>query len=636
MIFSVLVFPLISFLWCSLIGREKSGFANAVFASGCMLFSAFFAGVMLQNVLLGRVEPVYYGLTWLSIGDVLCRWSFVSTPFVSWTNVIITTVSAMVHVYSISYMKKDARHSIFMGYLSFFTFMMLVLVSSDNLLQMFLGWEGVGLASYLLIGFWYERKAPRNAAQKAFIMNRIGDFGFVIALVLIHWQFGTLSLYELTHIYQDPDFYKTIKLGSFVLDSTSVIVLGLILAASGKSAQMFLHTWLPDAMEGPTPVSSLLHSATMVTAGVFLLLRFDFLLKVVPWVQEVVPILGAVTAIYAGLVATTVNDIKRIIAYSTCSQLGLMVMLIGVGGEMAAYFHLFMHAYFKSLLFLVAGAVIHGLSGEQDIRNMGGLWRHMPLNLIFMFIGVWALIGLDPFSGSFSKKLMLKAVDRYDLAHGTDYTGVFIFASMLTALYATRLIIRVFFGPTIARDEVVERISGPSLSMILPMVVLASCSIMFGGLIYNEMVVDSMKIFPNASSSYDNVPEAYYWAKSLPMLTVGIVTILMNLGNTARDLVRLIFKPLRDFLIEDANLNNLYSRYIISPYKALGQFLYLAVDEGLIHRNIWENTNYVAHTVGQLMRKVHNGYLLRYIGYLLLMILAVSLLALMRALGYER
>ncbi|USO01459.1 MAG: NADH-quinone oxidoreductase subunit L [Alphaproteobacteria bacterium] len=626
MIFSVLIFPLLSFLWCAFLGRRYTPSVNAWGAVGGMVLSAFFAGVMLENILGGRVSDVYEGAVWLSVSGTACRWSFAATPLVGAMTVLVTFVSTCVHIYAAVYMRKDVRLSLFMGYLSFFTVMMVLLVTSGNLLNMFVGWEGVGLASYLLIGFWYERPRAANAAQKAFIMNRIGDMGFVIAMVLIFATFQTLDFKEISGILvapvPEPSFLKAHECYIGGVSIFDAIVLGLILAASGKSAQFFLHTWLPDAMEGPTPVSALLHSATMVTAGVYLLLRMENILLQSSLSGVFLPALGIITAFYGGCVAITAHDIKRIIAYSTCSQLGLMLMLIGLGSPVASFYHLLTHAFFKSLLFLVAGSVIQSLSGEQDIRNMGGLWKCIPLSFTLMLVGVLALIGIPPLSGAFSKMLMLNAVAHYDYMHQTYYSYAFIGASGITAVYGVRLIVRVFFGSLRVKDAVAQRIKEPSKAMCIPMIVLAGLAIGLGGFLYPGMLNDHMRLFARPPVFVENfdATSLCFWGKIAP-LVAGVGTALFFLmGSFFQGLLYVLVKPVHTYFSRDGYVGELHG-YVVRGYRSLGRTFYHLYDEGMTHRRFLDRIICYVTQLSLFVRRIHNGDVRRYIFVLLLVLL---------------
>ena len=397
-------------------------------------------------------------LTWIHSGAMEADWTLRIDTLTVIMLVVVTTVSTLVHVYSIGYMAHDAHRPRFMAYLSLFTFAMLMLVTSNNLLQMFFGWEGVGLASYLLIGFWYQRPSANAAAIKAFVVNRVGDFGFALGI------FGVFVLFQ--SIDFDTIFAnaEAVARGSESLQifggtygggaAVTVICLLLFMGAMGKSAQVPLHTWLPDAMEGPTPVSALIHAATMVTAGVFMVARLSPLFEHSPTALSVVMVVGAFTAFFAGTIGLVQNDIKRVIAYSTCSQLGYMFVALGAGAYPIAIFHLFTHAFFKALLFLGAGSVIHAVSDEQDMRRMGGLWRRIPVTYAMMIIGTLALTGFPLTAGYYSKDAIIEASHASTAAAGGFAFVLLLAAAVLTAFYSWRLIFMTFHGTPRASKEV--------------------------------------------------------------------------------------------------------------------------------------------------------------------------------------
>ncbi|MGE0595178.1 MAG: NADH-quinone oxidoreductase subunit L, partial [Hyphomonadaceae bacterium] len=364
--------------------------------------------------------------------------------------IVVNTVSFLVHVYSIGYMAEDPHRARFFSYLSFFTFAMLALVTSNDFLQLFFGWEGVGVASYLLIGFWFDKKAPNDAAIKAFVVNRIGDFGFALGIMAAFFAYGSIRYDEVFHAAAaQPDLM--LGIGALQFRAVEAVTFLLFIGAMGKSAQFFLHVWLPDAMEGPTPVSALIHAATMVTAGVFMVARCGELFEMAPLASGFVTIIGATTALFAATVGLAQNDIKRVVAYSTCSQLGYMFFAAGVGAYNAAMFHLFTHAFFKALLFLGAGSVIHGLHHEQDMRHMGGVRKPMTITWAMMLIGTMALIGLGipglgGFAGFYSKDAIIESA--YG-SHGIGAQFAFwcgVTAALLTSFYSWRLMFMTFEG----------------------------------------------------------------------------------------------------------------------------------------------------------------------------------------------
>jgi NADH-quinone oxidoreductase subunit L len=417
-------------------------------------------------------------LPWITSGDLKVDWALRIDPLTAVMLVVVTTVSAFVHLYSIGYMADDPYRPRFFGYLSLFTFAMLTLVTSDNLVQLFFGWEGVGLASYLLIGFWYHKPSANAAAIKAFIVNRIGDFGFALGIFAVFAMSGAVDFGTIFH--QAPTLAgKTIHLFNWDFDALTLICLLLFMGAMGKSAQFLLHTWLPDAMEGPTPVSALIHAATMVTAGVFMVARLSPLFELAPAALTFVTLIGATTAMFASTVGLVQNDIKRIIAYSTCAQLGYMFVAMGVGAYSVGMYHLFTHAFFKALLFLGSGSVIIAMHHEQDIRHMGGLWRKIPFTYVMMLVGTLALTGFPFFAGYYSKDAIIEAAFA-----GKNPASLYAFmmtlgAAGLTAFYSWRLIFKTFHGAP--HDQAhYDRAQESPPTMLIPLLALAIGSIAAG------------------------------------------------------------------------------------------------------------------------------------------------------------
>src|SRR5437879_11209011 len=409
--------------------------------------------------------------SWIAVGDLRVDWALRVDTLTAVMLVVVTTISAFVHLYSIGYMEEDPYRPRFFAYLSLFTFAMLALVTSDNLVQLFFGWEGVGLMSYLLIGFWFHKPEANAAAIKAFIVNRIGDFGFALGIFAAFMLTGALDLD--TVFAQAPALTgKTIHFLSWDVDVLTLICLLLFMGAMGKSAQFLLHTWLPDAMEGPTPVSALIHAATMVTAGVFMVARLSPLFELAPAAQTFVTFIGATTAFFAATVGLVQNDIKRIVAYSTCSQLAYMFFAMGVGAYSVGMFHLFTHAFFKALLFLGSGSVITAMHHEQDIRRMGGLWRKIPFTFFVMSIGTLALTGFPFFAGYFSKDAIIESAYASDNPMGFYGFLMTVIAAGLTAFYSWRLMFKTFFGEP-HDPEHYEAAHESPLWMLIPIGVLA-------------------------------------------------------------------------------------------------------------------------------------------------------------------
>src|SRR3974390_3247782 len=469
--------------------------------------------------------PVF---TWMTAGDLKVDWSLRIDTLTAVMLVVVNTISGFVHVYSIGYMEEDPYRPRFFAYLSIFTFFMLMLVTADNLVQMYFGWEGVGLASYLLIGFWYHKPEANAAAIKAFVVNRVGDFGFALGIFALFMLVGAIN-FE-TVFAQAPSLLgKTMWFFGWHPDALTLICLLLFMGAMGKSAQFLLHTWLPDAMEGPTPVSALIHAATMGTAGVFMVARLSPLFELAPNAQAVVMFFGATTAFFAATIGLVQNDIKRIVAYSTCSQLGYMFVAMGAGAYSVGMFHLFTHAFFKALLFLGSGSVIYAMHHEQDIRMMGGLWRKIPYTFTVMCIGTLALTGFPFFAGNFSKDAIIESAYA---SHNPLAVYAFILtvgAAGLTAFYSWRLIFKTFFGEP-HDEEHYEAAHESPIWMLIPIGVLAVGSIasgfpfkeLFAGHGVEEFFRESVKMHPHIIEEMHHIPETIAFLPTL-MMALGFL-----------------------------------------------------------------------------------------------------------------
>src|SRR5687767_12393364 len=447
----IVFLPLVAALIAGLGGRWIGATAAKVVTTGALLIGAALSWPIFFDYLAGNAGPMVIDVAeWIKSGDMDVEWALRVDALTAVMLVVVTTVSSLVHLYSWGYMDEDPSQPRFFAYLSLFSFAMLMLVTADSLVQMFFGWEGVGLASYLLIGFWYHKPSANAAALKAFVVNRVGDFGFSLGIFGTFLVFGTVSIPAILEA--SPGMAgSTIGFAGLRVDTMTLLCLLLFVGAMGKSAQLGLHTWLPDAMEGPTPVSALIHAATMVTAGVFMVCRLSPMFETSPDALMVVTYVGAATAIFAATVGTVQNDIKRVVAYSTCSQLGYMFFAAGVGAYGAAMFHLFTHAFFKALLFLGAGSVIHAMHHEQDMRYYGALRREIPWTFWAMIAGTLAITGVGiygvfGFAGFYSKDAILESAFASGTVHGTIAFWLGAFAALLTSFYSWRLIFLTFFG----------------------------------------------------------------------------------------------------------------------------------------------------------------------------------------------
>lgn len=457
------ILPLVGFLLVALNTKRFVHGVTSIIACGSV-FASFAISISLFVTLLMEPEGTQLTVTlfnWIGAGGFTVDFSFLVDPLSSLMLLIITGVGFLIHVYSIGYMHHDEGFNRFFSYLNLFVFFMLLLVMGSNYLLMFVGWEGVGLCSYLLIGFWFKNQDYNNAANKAFIMNRIGDLGLVLGVILIFVNFGSLQ-------------YTDVFAKATTVDSGTITLITILLfvGAMGKSAQIPLYTWLPDAMAGPTPVSALIHAATMVTAGIYMIARNNILYTLSPEALELVLYTGLITAAFAATIAVTQNDIKKVLAYSTVSQLGLMFVALGLGAYATGIFHMATHAFFKALLFLCAGSVIHALSGEQDIRNMGGLRKYLPITFFTFLVGVLAISGIPPFAGFFSKDEILASA----FSHGYLVWGIAAFTSLLTSFYMFRLFFLTFYGSERANEKAMAHIHESPASITIPLLILAALS----------------------------------------------------------------------------------------------------------------------------------------------------------------
>ncbi len=643
MIYKAIVFlPLIGFLIAGLLGRQIGAKASEYITTGLMIIVAILSWIVFFNVAMSHEAhevikvPV---MRWIQSGGIDVEWAFRVDTLTVVMFVVVNTVSCLVHLYSIGYMHHDPHRPRFFAYLSLFTFAMLMLITSDNLLQMFFGWEGVGLASYLLIGFWYKKPSASAAAMKAFIVNRVGDFGFILGISALFVMFGSVNFETIfasaqSYLPTDPNVAPEVVLNLFGLEldrshALTGACLLLFMGAMGKSAQFLLHTWLPDAMEGPTPVSALIHAATMVTAGVFLVARMSPVFELSPDALTVVTIVGAITAFFAATVGLVQNDIKRVIAYSTCSQLGYMFVALGVGAYGAAVFHLFTHAFFKALLFLGAGSVIHAVDGEQDMRYMGGLRKHIPVTFWAMTIGTIALTGvgipgtLIGTAGFFSKDYIIESAFASSSAVGGFAFTMLVIAALFTSFYSWRLAFLTFFGKPRASADVMHHVHESPQVMLIPFYLLGFGAL-FAGFIfhdyffghhYAEFWKGALFTLPTNTvlEEFHDVPKWVKWSPFIAM-TLGFVTAwYMYIKNPSapKKLAEQQWM-LYQFLLNKWYFDELYDFLFVRSSKALGRFLWKKGDVATIDAY---GPNGVASAVGGLTQKVvrlQSGYLYHY------------------------
>jgi NADH-quinone oxidoreductase subunit L len=593
--------------------------AAELITTGLLLVSAALSWIALVDVGFMHHDARIALFPWINSGDLQVAWSLRVDTLTAVMLVVVNTISSLVHLYSIGYMDEDPNRPRFFSYLSLFTFAMLMLVTADNLVQLFFGWEGVGLASYLLIGFWYQKPSANAAAIKAFVVNRVGDFGFALGIFAIFMLIGSTDL-ETIFAGAPGLTGKTIDFFGWHADALTLTCLLLFMGAMGKSAQFLLHTWLPDAMEGPTPVSALIHAATMVTAGVFMVARLSPLFELAPNAQAVVMFFGATTAFFAATVGLVQNDIKRIVAYSTCSQLGYMFVAMGAGAYSVGMFHLFTHAFFKALLFLGSGSVIYAMHHEQDIRNMGGLKDKIPFTYIVMVIGTLALTGFPLTAGYFSKDAIIESAyaSHNPLAmYGFVMT---VIAAGLTSFYSWRLIFKTFHGEPHDQEHYEAAHESP-LWMLIPIGILAAGSILagfpfrelFAGHGVEEFFRESVKMNPHIIEEMHHIPQSIAFLPTVMMAVGFVVSWLFYLRRPyipvqlARE-----HQMLYQFLLNKWYFDELYDLIFVRPAKRIGRFLWKVGDGYIIDGFGPDGVSARVLDVTRNVVRLQTGYLYHY------------------------
>ena len=625
-LFLPLVAAIISGFFGRIIGDKGSQIITSLFVS----ISAILSIIVLFNVVTNGYSENLIIATWINSGSLNVNWSVNIDPLSAVMLVVVTLVSALVHIYSIGYMSHDPHKSRFMSYLSLFTFAMLTLVTSDNFIQLFFGWEGVGLCSYFLIGFWYKKESANAAAIKAFVVNRVGDFGFALGIFLIFYLFGTVNYDEVFQQIPNITEKNLVFLGVGV-NAVDLICLLLFIGAMGKSAQFFLHTWLPDAMEGPTPVSALIHAATMVTAGVFLVVRCSPIYEYSELALSVITVIGMVTAIFAASVALVQTDIKKIIAYSTCSQLGYMFFAAGVGAYNVAMFHLFTHAFFKALLFLGSGSVIHSFKDEQDINLMGGVWKKLPYTYALMIIGTLALTGFPFLSGFYSKDAIIEFAYLRGNSVGMYAAYVGIFTAFLTSIYSWRLIFKTFHGSYNNSNVKIESMHESPPVMLIPLVIL-SIGAIFAGMVFKDLFIGHSNSYAFWSSSIkfleplstEHPPTWFlFLTPVLVVLSIPLSFYLFIKNKSVVDEIVRINKPLYIFLQKKWYFDELYDYMFIRPSKKIGYFLWKQIDGSVIDKFGPDGITKIIKNFSIRAVKFQSGYIYQ---YAFVMLLGFSLL----------
>ncbi len=617
--------PFLGFLLNGLLNKKLSGTVAGAIGTLAVLGSFLLSVFLFVNF---KYQYTVNLFDWISVGSLQIPFSYQIDQLSLLMLLLITGVGTLIHIYSIGYMSQDENVGKFFSFLNLFVFSMLILVLGANFVILFIGWEGVGLCSYLLIGFWNKHTSYNNAAKKAFIINRVGDLGFLLGIFLMYLTFNSVQYAE---VFQKAHLGQ---FGNYGVGVCTAITLLLFVGAMGKSAQLPLYTWLPDAMAGPTPVSALIHAATMVTAGIYLVLRSNVLFTLAPQTLEVVGIIGLATALFAATIGLAQNDIKKVLAYSTVSQLGYMFLALGVMGYTSSFFHVLTHAFFKALLFLGAGSVIHAMSNEQDMRRMGGLRKALPITFLTMLIGCLAISGIPPFAGFFSKDEILSHV--YE--HSKVMWAIGLFTSFLTAFYMFRLLFLTFFGEFRGTEEQRHHLHESPASMTLPLIVLAILSTvggfmgapMFLGKHYladylTPIFTYSRQILPAAfTTEPEHSTELMLIGVSVLVAVVGIVLAYVQyVARAQRPAEEEAQRSGIDSLVyHKYYIDELYNALIVKPVMALSTGLYKFVENGIIDP-IANGVGRATLAGGQLLRYVQTGSVET---YLILMVLGIVLI----------
>jgi NADH-quinone oxidoreductase subunit L len=668
MITAIVFLPLIAALIAGLGNKWLGVRGSQLVTTGAVMLAAIFSWIVFSQIALGsKPDVVVPLLSWVTSGDLTFNWALKVDTLTAVMLVVVNTVSALVHLYSIGYMSEDPHQPRFFAYLSLFTFAMLMLVTADNLVQMFFGWEGVGLASYLLIGFWYKKPSANAAAMKAFIVNRVGDFGFTLGIFGCFLVFGTVDLDTIFALAPGAQG-KTVEFLGGHFDMLTVVCLLLFVGAMGKSAQLGLHTWLPDAMEGPTPVSALIHAATMVTAGVFMVARLSPIFEYAPYALAVVTWVGALTAFFAGTIGMTQWDIKRVIAYSTCSQLGFMFFALGVGAYGAAVFHLFTHAFFKALLFLGAGSVIHAMHHEQDMRYYGGLRHHIKFTFAVMTVGTLAIVGFPMLSGYFSKDAILESAFMAGSEQGYVAYALGTFTAFMTSFYSWRLAFLTFFGkPRWAGSEHIQHAAHGDhdhahaghghaahdhghddhgdgtagyhphespLVMLIPLAVLSMGALFAGFIFHDYFIGEARGAFWGASlkvvgadvlDAIHHIPPVFKWLPTVAM-AVGFLLALWAyiIDTTIPARFTATFRGLHHFVFNKWYFDELYNILFVKPSLWFGRIFWKDGDGAMIDKFGPDGISAAVQSAARRVKFIQSGYLYHY-AFAMLVAIAAAL-----------
>ena len=633
----VVLLPLIGAIAAGFFGQTLGRVSSHRVAIAGVALSCILSLVVLVDALSGSVfnETIY---TWATIGGLRFEVGFLVDTLTATMMVVVTSVSLAVHVYTIGYMEEDEGYQRFFSYISLFTFSMLMLVMSNNFLQLFFGWEAVGLVSYLLIGFWYKKPTAIHANLKAFLVNRVGDFGFLLGIGLLLAYAGSLNYAE---VFAESESLAGQTISLWPGSSVSLITVAcicLFIGAMGKSAQFPLHVWLPDSMEGPTPISALIHAATMVTAGIFMVARMSPLFELSDTALSFVMIIGAITALFMGFLGIVQNDIKRVVAYSTLSQLGYMTVALGASAYSVAIFHLVTHAFFKALLFLAAGSVIIGMHHEQDIRKMGGLWRHMPITYAVSLLGSLALIGMPFFSGFYSKDMIIEAVKFSSQGPAAIVYPMLLLGVFVTALYSFRMFFMVFHGtPRWSAHEHPPHespwvVTGPLIALAIPSVLLGI--FMIGPFVFGEMLTGPITVLPSHTSmqglrelfngplglTLHSLQTPAFWLMLAGVLSAYVLYIVRTQWPAA---IQKSFGWLHTLWMEKYYLDRFNLWFFAGGSRRLGSSLWAKADQGVIDGFFVNGSARLVASVAGVLRLGQTGFLYH---YAIAMILGVALL----------
>lgn len=630
-ILAPLIASIVAGIFPQQIGRRGAHTITIMGVGVAFLCSLYIAICLLSN----NVEPVNVNLfTWASGGNLFpyaFHIGFLLDGLTAIMLVVVTFISFLVHIYSMGYMEDDEGYQRFFSYISLFTFMMLMLVTANNFLQLYFGWEGVGLVSYLLIGFWYKKESAIQGGLKAFLVNRVGDFGFILGLGFILAYAGSLDYMQVFHSAPILAAKQVTIYSGHSASVVTIICLLLFIGAMGKSAQMPLHIWLPESMEGPTPISALIHAATMVTAGVFMIARISPLVEFSPAVLSTILIVGATSALFTGILAVVMNDIKRVIAYSTLSQLGYMMVAMGVSAYNAGIFHLLTHACFKALLFLAAGSVIIAMHHEQDMRRMGGLWYKMPITYITFLIGCVALCAIPPFAGFYSKDTIIEAT-HLSTIFGSSYAYVCVnLGAMVTALYTFRAFFMTFHTTPRMTETTFEHVHESTWAVWLPLVLLAIPSVVIGYVLYMPMLFNastllgtsvlilpqynvlhemSQEISSPGQSALHAINSITFW---ITLAGIFIAWVCYQLVPSLPDKVSTTFNWIYRILLNKYGFDKFNNYIIVRGSKKLGQFFYNIGDQKIIDSTFVNGTGQTIRWFSQKTRTIQSGYLYHYV-----------------------